>query len=235
MPSSQRARYPEPARAARAGLLLLAALSAGSRPLGAQGAVVGGSVVVTDRGDRPADDVAQAVVWLSGPGAPRAAPVRAEIATEGKQFLPRVLVVPAGSSVSFPNHDPFNHNVFSLSDEAPFDLGQYGRGEAKAVTFARPGIVRVYCNIHATMAAFVVVTPGALHAQPGGDGSFAIRGVPPGTWTLTAWHERAPLVTQPLAVRADTTLRLALDARGFAFQPHLNKFGRPYTTGGRRY
>ena len=107
----------------------------------------------------------------------RRAPVQAEIGTADKAFSPHVLVVPVGSTVSFPNHDPFNHNVFSLSEENPFDLGLYGRGETRSVRFTRPGIVRVYCNVHAQMSALVVVRdspvvrPAAerrlLHAGPG--------------------------------------------------------------------
>ena len=91
-------------------------------------------MTMLDKGDRPADDVGQAVVWLDGP--PAQALLRrceAEIGTSNKEFSPHVLVVPVGSTVSFPNHDPFNHNVFSLSEENPFDLGLYGRGEMRSV------------------------------------------------------------------------------------------------------
>ena len=91
-----------------------------------------------DKGNRQAEDVGQAVIWLDGPGA-GGQPVAAEITTADKAFSPHVLVVPVGSTVSFPNHDPFNHNVFSLSDEQPFDLGLYGRGETRSVRFTRAG------------------------------------------------------------------------------------------------
>jgi plastocyanin len=94
-------------------------------------AVVAGRMTIMDKGDRPAEDVGQAVIWLTGPDAPAPAPVEAEITTSKKELSPHVLVVPVGSTVSFPNHDPFNHNVFSLSEENPFDLGLYGRGETR--------------------------------------------------------------------------------------------------------
>jgi plastocyanin len=91
-------------------------------------AAVSGRMTIMDKGDRPAEDVGQAVIWLAGPDAPPPTPVQAEITTSEKELSPHVLVVPVGSTVSFPNHDPFNHNVFSLSEDNPFDLGLYGRG-----------------------------------------------------------------------------------------------------------
>src|SRR5690242_11557759 len=113
---------------------------------------VSGRVSIAEKGNKSGSDVGQAVVWLEGAN-PQPAPAKpVSIITEGKEFRPRVAVVTAGSTVTFPNNDPFNHNVFSLSDEAPFDLGLYGRGQSKSTRFSRPGVIRVYCNVHATMA-----------------------------------------------------------------------------------
>jgi plastocyanin len=200
-------------------------------------AVVSGRITMLDKGDRPAEDVGQAVVWLASQRAPSAAPVEREIITAEKQFSPHVLVVPAGSTISFPNHDPFNHNVFSLSEENPFDLGLYSRGETRSVRFARPGIVQVYCNVHAQMSAIVVVRDNPYFSQPAGDGSFSFRAVPAGKYQLHLWHERAPEVIRDLAVPAGgiRDLSLELDARGYRFKPHLNKLGQPYPQQGRRY
>src|SRR6187401_511714 len=144
--------------------------------IGAAGgrAAVAGRMTIMDKGDRPARDVGQAVIWLAGPDAPAPTPVEAEITTSDKELSPHVLVVPVGSTVSFPNHDPFNHNVFSLSEENPFDLGLYGRGETPAVKFERAGIVRVYCNVHSQMSALVVVRDDPWYTQPASDGSFTI-------------------------------------------------------------
>lgn len=198
---------------------------------------VGGRITLLDRGDRPAEDVGQAVAWLqtSAPVAPPA--VAAQIGTEKKEFSPHVLVIPAGSTVSFPNHDPFNHNVFSLSVETPFDLGLYSRGQARSVTFSRPGIIRVYCNVHAQMSAIVVVRDNPYFTQPASDGTFSIAGVPPGKYVLHVWHERAVEVTREVDVSANGigNLNLELDARGYRFVPHLNKEGKPYPQQGRRY
>jgi plastocyanin len=198
---------------------------------------VSGRLSVMDRGNRQAQDVGQAVVWLEGKAPGRLTPARLETFTENKQFLPHVSVLLVGSSMAFPNHDPFNHNVLSLSPEGRFDLGLYGRGEAKANTFNQPGIIRVYCNVHAQMSGFIVVRDNPWYAQPSGDGSFTIQNVPPGAYTLHVWHERGGETTRRIEVPAtgvkDVTLQL--DARGFRFTPHLNKFGQPYTQQGRRY
>jgi len=200
-------------------------------------AAVAGRITVLESGKRPATDVGQAVIWLEGAGAKPSAVKSVSIITQGKEFRPRVVVVPVGSTVTFPNEDPFNHNVFSLSEEGPFDLGLYGRGQAKSTKLTRAGVLRVYCNVHATMAAFVVVLDNPYYAQPSGDGSFAIAAVPPGKYTLHAWHERAAEITQAIDVPAQGAgnLDLQLDARAYRFVQHLNKFGQPYSTGGARY
>jgi plastocyanin len=218
-------------------ILALGGLALASLAWIGQPAEVSGRVTMLDKGDQPGDDVGQAVLWLSGPPSQSRPSVQAEIGTSKKEFSPHVLVVPVGSTVSFPNHDPFNHNVFSLSEEKPFDLGLYGRDEVRSVRFERPGVVRVYCNVHAQMSALVLVRDTPWYAQPASDGSFTLGPVPPGSYTLHAWHERAPELTRPLEVPSDGVEQLAveLDARGFQFKPHLNKHGQPYPQQGRRY
>src|SRR4029450_3438445 len=176
------------------------AISAGKVPLSAQGVTVTGQVNLLDKGARPPSDVSQAVLWLTGDQALQGAPTSVEIATEDKQFVPHLIMVPRGSTVGFPNHDPFNHNVFSVSPEGPFDLGLYGRGTTKSVRFDRAGVIKVYCNVHASMRGLVVVQETSLYAQPGADGSFRLEGVPPGDYIVHVWHERAPEVTSPLKV-----------------------------------
>jgi plastocyanin len=218
-------------------VLIAATLAAWPLAAAVPGAAdVRGRVTLVEKGNRSSDDVGQAVVWLEG-GAGRAAPVQAEISTADKAFSPHVLVVPVGSTVAFPNHDPFNHNVFSLSEEQPFDLGLYGRGQARSIRLERAGIIRAYCNVHVQMSALIVVRDGPYFSQPSGDGSFALPAVSPGQYILHAWHERAPEMTRPVDVPAAglTDLALELDARGYRFRPHLNKFGQPYPQQGRRY
>jgi plastocyanin len=198
---------------------------------------VSGRVSIVERGNKQGADVGQAVLWLEAPGARAPVPKALSIFTEGKEFRPRVSVVQVGATVTFPNNDPFNHNVFSLSEEGQFDLGLYGRGQSKTMKFTRPGVIRIYCNVHATMAAFIVVRDNALHTQPLGDGTFSMAGVPPGRYTLHAWHERAPEVTRQIEVgpQGATGIDLQLDGRGYKFVQHLNKFGQPYSKGGARY
>ena len=201
-------------------------------------ATLTGHLTLLEKGDKQAEDVGQAVIWLATKATvPAPAPVRAEINTADKEFSPHVLVLPAGSTVTFPNHDPFNHNVFSLSEENPFDLGLYGRGETRTVKFGRAGIVRIYCNVHPQMSAIVMVRDNPYYSRPSSDGSFTIEDVPPGRYVLHAWHERAPEMSRELLmpVRGSGSLELQLDARGYKFKPHLNKFGRPYPQQGRRY
>jgi len=207
-------------------------------PLAAQtGNTVAGRVTILDKDDRPATDVDQAVVWLSGPHAPPGVPDTVEMATENKQFVPRIILLPVGSTVRFPNHDPFNHNVFSLSPEHPFDLGLYGRGGARAVSFDQAGVIRVYCNVHAQMRALIVVRESGLVTQPGADGAFRLEQVPAGDYVLHAWHERASEVTQTIRVGGGATpqVALTLDARGYRFVQHRDKDGKSYADRSRRY
>ncbi len=202
---------------------------------GVAGAQVSGRVLITDAGGRTASDISSAVVYLEGHG-PRSAERHVSMALDGRQFHPRVLVVPVGTDVSFPNLDPFNHNVFSAGETA-FDLGLYGHNEAKSRRFTRPGLVRVYCNIHPRMVGFILVRDNAWYTQPGGDGSFTIPDVPPGTYTLKVWHERTGELSQQITVPAgglamDSTL--ALDASGYQYVQHKNKYGQDYGTGAAR-
>jgi plastocyanin len=178
---------------------------------------------------KPSPDLGAAVVYLERHGAPQR-PLATEIALSGKEFVPRVIAVPVGSAVRFTNHDPFDHNVFSVSEPTSFDLGQYGRGEAKQWTFTAPGLVRVYCNVHPRMVAFVHVMATRHYTQPAADGTFMIADVTPGEYTLHVWHERTPEVMRELAVPAAgvSGLEIELDARGFRWVAHKNKLGEDY-------
>ncbi len=103
-------------------------------------------------------------------------------------FGPRVLAVPVGATVAFPNRDPIFHSVFSVSPVKRFDLGKYGRGKSKSVKFTKVGAVNVYCDIHSDMAGFILVVPNHAYVQPDADGRFALPSLPPGTYTVIAWH-----------------------------------------------
>ena len=213
-------------------MFLVAATALAARPGAAQ---VSGRVTIADAGGKPANDVGNAVVYLEGQ-APRGAPLRIEMTLDGRSFSPRVVVVPVGSTVVFPNRDPFNHNVFSLSEGNGFDLGLYGRGEKEEHRFRRAGVVAVFCNIHPKMVGFILVRDNAYYAQPGADGSFTIPDVAPGSYTLHVWHERAQEVTQPVTVPAGGLANVAvtLDATGYRYVQHKNKYGQEYGSGAAR-
>jgi len=117
-------------------------------------------------------------------------PTPTAIVQKDEQFVPHVVAVTAGSVVEFPNQDPFFHNVFSLSRPATFDLGRFPPGSSRSRTFSRPGLVKVYCQIHSHMSAVARVFDHPWFTIPDGDGTFQIAGVPAGEHTVVAWHER---------------------------------------------
>jgi plastocyanin len=135
--------------------------------------------------------VTDAVLWIER--VPAAADTarggtRPRLAQKDQCFSPRVLPVAVGTSVEFPNLDPIFHNVFSASPVKRFDLGKYPRGQSKRVSFDKPGLVNVYCDIHSGMEAFVLVLPTHVFAQPERGGRYALPPVPGGTYTLHVWH-----------------------------------------------
>ena len=185
--------------------------------------------VVVTGADGKARPAADAVAWFPGLRGSGSSPAP-QMSSRDKRFEPRVLPVPAGSSVAFPNFDKIFHNVFSLSETARFDLGLYRNGAARATTFGTPGVVRVYCNIHPQMAGYVVVLDGSVYAQTGGDGVAVLSGVPAGRQALKVWEERGGEWSGAVVVPASgtTELTVALDASTWKAQPHKNKHGRDY-------
>jgi plastocyanin len=172
---------------------------------------------------------AQAVVYAEpvGGNAPAAPPKSYAITQKGKTFTPRVLGVPVGATVRFPNDDDIFHNVFSLSPSHAFDLGLYRAGASKSRTFTAPGVVRVFCNIHPQMTALVVAVPTPWITTAAPDGAWRLE-LPAGRYRVTAMSERASPVTVEVAVSGSATAALALDESAFVAVPHTNKFGRPY-------
>jgi plastocyanin len=176
-------------------------------------------------------DLSDVVVYLEGAadGAPGKA--RAEIRMARKRFEPRVAVVPVGATVEFPNDDPILHNVFSVSGDNRFDLDLYKRPEVGRKTFESPGLVRVYCNIHPQMSAFVLVTRGWHHTMADASGRFRLEGVPRGRYTLRAWHERAreeASVEIEVGAQGAAPVSLELDASKYRPARHKNKYGKEY-------
>ncbi len=114
---------------------------------------------------------------------------RAVLDQRGEAFLPYVLAIGVGTSVEFTNSDATYHNVFSLSKPRRFDLGRYARGQSKAVRFDRPGVVRVFCDIHSHMSAFILVFAHRFFAVTDESGAFRIDGLPPGTYSVAVWTD----------------------------------------------
>jgi plastocyanin len=194
---------------ALAGLMAAAHVPPSAPPDAVNGAIRGRVELRTapaDHGRRPnvadlgmpvtpgATDRRRSVVYLDpAPQAafePRGGP-RARLDQRNESFVPHVLAIVAGTTVDFPNNDETFHNVFSLSKEGPFDLGRYAAGRSKSVRFDRPGIIRVFCDIHSHMSAFILVFAHRFFAVTDDSGRFRIDNVPPGTYTVVAWHDAA--------------------------------------------
>ncbi len=143
-------------------------------------------------------------------------PVTEMLNQQGARFQPDLIVVPIGSTVEFPNSDPIFHNVFSLSRAQPFDLGYSPQGQSRTVKFNNPGVIQVYCHIHANMYAAIVVTASPWFQKPSPDGGFSFSNVPAGRYQLTAWHKIAGLhkvdVEVPETGNVDVTIRVPVDA-----------------------
>jgi len=131
-----------------------------------------------------------------------------ELVQLGETFIPHILPIVKGSTVRFPNQDPIFHNVFSLSGAKSFDLGRYPKGDSRSVTFEEAGIVPVFCHLHSDMSAIILVLENPFFAVPDPDGRYRIGDIPPGSYTLVAWHERSEKVEYQVEVAAGQTLEL---------------------------
>jgi plastocyanin len=184
------------------------------------------------------------VVWLTpmtGAGgdattaAPASPPANPRLVQKNKSFEPHILVVPVGSMVEFPNHDPFFHNVFSLFEGKRFDLGLYEAGTTRMVRFDRLGISYIFCNIHPEMSAVVIAMATPLYAISNRDGQVSLAGVPYGRYMLHVWSEgMGPENAQPLT--REITIAENASSLGVIRVPeangerlaHKNKYGREY-------
>lgn len=146
--------------------------------------------------------VANAVVWLDGPV--KSSPSSATVDQRKKTFVPHIQVVTVGSRVDFPNNDDVFHNVFAEFQAKRFDLGMYPKGASKSVTFDKPGVVTVLCNVHASMSAFILVVDTPYSTQTDSRGRFTFKNVAKNPYTLKAWHESGR--TGTLKVSVDTDL-----------------------------
>ena len=217
------------------GIAALGAVVAGTLAAQAQPSV-SGQVTILERPGEVTEDLGNVVVYLEPVGNTRArstAPTNTVINLEKRQFSPRVRIVTIGSKVGFKNEDPFNHNVFSKVNGG-FDTQPYGRGKTRDNVFVEPGVYPLYCNVHPRMTAFVIAVKTPYFAQAGSDGRFTIDKVPAGKYTLHVWHDRAGERTEEIAVPAAGlgAQKFELDARGYKYVQHKNKFGKDYENAG---
>ncbi len=123
-----------------------------------------------------------------------------QMVQRAKTFIPPVLPVLVGTTVDFPNEDKIYHNVFSLTRTKKFDLGRYPTGASKSVTFDKPGVVKVYCEIHKDMVAYIMVLKTPFFAVPEPDGAFALQDLPSGHYRVHVWHPALPLQVQDVFI-----------------------------------
>jgi hypothetical protein len=209
-------------------------------PALAEEGVVKGKVRVMARGPEgapaPKEDHSGVVVYLTGfeqPPPPEAAVVRQRfksfILPEGRSGASRALPITRGQKINFVNDDDILHNVFSSSKARTFDLGKKGQREEEAVGFGQTGLVDIFCDIHEQMAMTVLVLPNRAFAITGKDGSFELKGVPPGRWTLRAWLRWAE---GPAEAQVTVPGEGAVELQVVESSPdpaHLDKRGRPYS------
>jgi plastocyanin len=210
--------------------LLIVCLCAAISSSAAAATVSGKVGFVTKRGQRPV--VNETLIWLDPIGRGGGpSPSSFTMTTRNKTFLPHVMAVPAGSTISFPNEDPIAHNLFSLTPGNAFDLGLYRKGGGRSQKFDTPGVVNVYCNIHPNMSAVVLVMKTPYYGFANAAGAFSFD-VPPGRYRLNAWNEQGGNTTSDIEVKADGTVAgsvsLTIDSRNFRFTQHTNKHGQRY-------
>jgi plastocyanin len=207
------------------------------------GAALTGGVALEDSRNpavRRHKDFSGVVLWLEPAAGANSAPTavssrHAQMIQRDKHFIPHVLAIQVGTAVDFPNLDPIFHSAFSTYSGQTFDLALYPPNTSRTELFKRPGIVRVFCNIHPTMSAVIAVLDSPWFAVSRASGVYQIRGVPPGDYQLHIFHERATdetlrALTRPVTV-GDAPLTLspiAISETGYLPGPHKNKYGKDY-------
>ena len=191
---------------------------------------------------KKSEDSSNVVLWLTPAEGTRLAPPPParpspppRLVQKNKSFEPHVLVVPVGTTVEFPNRDPFFHNVFSLFEGKRFDLGLYEAGSTRNVVFDKPGISYIFCNIHAEMSAVVLVLNTPYYGISDRRGQVLLHDVVPGRYILHFWYERAlpdalSAMTREITISYGTsTLGLFRVPASNLPQAHKNLYGRDYT------
>jgi plastocyanin len=195
-----------------------------------------------EKSAKTAVDASDIVVWLKPLDSAAKSeqqntsnPKKFQLVQHNKSFQPHVLVVPVGSVVDFPNHDPFFHNVFSLFDGKRFDLGLYEAGASNSVRFDRVGVSFLFCNIHPEMSGVVVAVDTPYYGLSDRKGNIAIQNVPDGRYELHVWYERSlpedlKNLTRALTISTSRELGTIQVPENPSFTlAHTNKDGQDYT------
>jgi hypothetical protein len=124
------------------------------------------------------------------------------------QFVPRTLAVTKGTTVDFPNSDNVLHSAFSISKSNPFELGIYGQGHEKFVTFKNTGLVELFCHIHSHMHAYLLVLENPLFSMTAKDGSYTIANVPSGTYNVKTWVNPSDIIEKTVTIDGNETVTL---------------------------
>lgn len=214
------------------GYCLIVPMGEAAQQGAATGNLITGRVTLIDKDGNEVDDRSDVVIFVDGVNTPvsyandDAAPV---ISQKNHTFSPSVLPIVRGTTVRFPNDDTMFHNVFSLSRSKNFDLGIYPVGESRQVTFDKPGLVTVYCNIHPQMVSRILVLNNPFFATTLADGSYSIAGIPDGEFLLRTWSSRGEENRVTVTVRGGVTQQHNFTiATIVTSNKHKNKFGMPY-------
>lgn len=205
----------------------------------AQDVTLSARVKVIDREHNTESANAENVlVWLTPIVKPASAPQSPKqvlrLTQHNKSFEPHLLIVPVGAVVQFPNRDPFFHNVFSLFEGKRFDLGLYEAGSTRNVSFDRPGISYIFCNIHAEMSAVVIALDTPYYGISNRKGEIVIQNVPAGHYNMHTWYETAPaealdaMVHEINVTGSTSTLGVLQVPGGPTAVAHKNKYGMDY-------
>lgn len=213
-------------------LVAIAASVASAATQDASANTISGTVKTFDRNGEEASDHSGVVIFIDGlQDNARFSwlPVPPQVSHKNRIFLPAVLPIVQGTTVDFYNDDNVYHNVFSLSESKTFDLGIYPEGTSKLVKFSRPGLVMIHCNIHPKMTSSILVLNNSLFSKTGPDGSFEIRGIPDGQFTLRLWSEFSDQQSRIVSLSGSRRYEESFDVQVTKrFLQHKNKFGKRY-------
>ena len=193
-----------------------------------------GTLEVILKGEKKKEDLSTVVVYLDDVKEAAVVPTELKkdfsMSTKNKQLNPRTMAIPVGVKVAFPNFDPIFHNLFSVSAPNDFDLGLYKGGASKSHNFTKPGLVRVFCNVHPQMSATILVANSHYFTTADKSGKFNLGEIPDGTYILKAYAEEGQTEQKIQVGSTPLKVKLSIDGRNFKKLKHKNKFGKDYST-----